>query len=593
MAAMFQTTYTRRELRRRLGRTVLTASGLAAGVGLVIGITGVSQGLDDAQNTVLSPLKSVGTDVLVTRVVGATDSSSSSTTPTTAAQQGSGGGPRGFFGGPGAQAINQQDIQALQAENSSVVTDLSKLGKPGDKFTHDFFLPGTLLSFDSAALDAVNKIPGVESAVAGLSLQATHQTGTVPQIVAQIQTGGDTVEQNVQPTPEQRQQLRDCVEKAGGFTRRDNGGGGTNDGGGNVVVGPGPGDGSAPPAPNPAAEACFEKFGNFRARFTNPLRTIQQAVNPPQTDITSTPYTAAGVDPAHPDSGLVTRAQLTTGRWLAAGAKDEILLSTAYANKQKLSVGSTVPINGTDYKVVGLVNPALQGNTADVYLPLAVLQELSGKAGRVNELLVKAKDSKSVDKVAAAIKASLPGAQVVTTKALADQVTGSLADAKKLSDRLGGALSVIVLVAAFIIASLLTLSSVAKRVREIGTLRAVGWSKRMVVRQVLMETIGIGFVGAALGVLVGLGALAAVGKFSPEFTASRPALVASSSLGQFFGQAANAAQAATKVKLHAPVRASNLLLGVAFAALGGLFAGTLGGWRAARLQPAEALRDLG
>ena len=66
--------------------------------------------------------------------------------------------------------------------------------------------------------------------------------------------------------------------------------------------------------------------------------------------------------------------------------------------------------------------------------------------------------------IAKAIQTKLPGAQVVTTKALADQVSGSLADTKKLSDRLGGALAVIVLIAAFGLASLLTLSSVAKRV---------------------------------------------------------------------------------------------------------------------------------
>jgi len=67
---MFHVMYIGRELRRRAGRTVLTALGLAVGVGLVIGIIGVSQGLDYAQSHALAPLKSVGTDILVTRVAG-------------------------------------------------------------------------------------------------------------------------------------------------------------------------------------------------------------------------------------------------------------------------------------------------------------------------------------------------------------------------------------------------------------------------------------------------------------------------------------------------------------------------------------------
>src|SRR6059058_4223872 len=97
---MFQLRYASSELRRRAGRTILTALGLAAGVGLVIGIIGVSQGLDDAQQKVLSPLSKVGTDVLVTRVAGASDAPAGST-PTTVPDQQATGQFRGGQGGPG------------------------------------------------------------------------------------------------------------------------------------------------------------------------------------------------------------------------------------------------------------------------------------------------------------------------------------------------------------------------------------------------------------------------------------------------------------------------------------------------------------
>jgi ABC-type antimicrobial peptide transport system permease subunit len=222
------------------------------------------------------------------------------------------------------------------------------------------------------------------------------------------------------------------------------------------------------------------------------------------------------------------------------------------------------------------------------------LQKLSGKQARVTQVLVKVNKASDVDKVAAEIQAALPGAQVVTTKSLASQVTGSLADAKKLASRLGGALGIIVLVAAFAIAVLLTLSSVAKRVREIGTLRAIGWSKGRVVRQVLAETIGIGLLGGIAGVAVGFAAAAAVGAFSPALTASTTGVptFGSSSVSGLLGIQSTAATSST-VTLHAPVHLTTLLLGVAFAVIGGLIAGTIGGWRAARLAPAEALRNVG
>ena len=78
-----------------------------------------------------------------------------------------------------------------------------------------------------------------------------------------------------------------------------------------------------------------------RATFTTPLRTVRQALNPPSTDIQSTPYTAAGVDTASPDEGLVTRSQVTDGRWYRSGATDEVLLNVSYAKQHSLGVGQT------------------------------------------------------------------------------------------------------------------------------------------------------------------------------------------------------------------------------------------------------------
>ena len=612
-AAVFHLTFVRHELRRRLGRTILTALGLALGIGLVIGIIGVSQGLDDAQDEVLDPLlKSVGTDILVTRVAGqtttGTEEESDTTTTTLPGPQfalgGPGGGPAGggFFAARGG-ALNQQDVQELLEENRSVVTDLATLGEPGEQFTRDFFLSGALLSFPEEAVEEIAAIDGVSSAVAGLVLQASHQTGTVPEIVASIQTGGETFTQTTRPEPmtdAERAAFQQCLADKGvtiGQAPAPGAGGGPGAGEvpGPVVGGTTGGGGVRVTGPNPAFDECLPaRFREFRATFTTPVQTLRQLVDPPSTDITNETYFAGGLDPAHPESGLVTAEQLTAGRWLEERAKDEVLVSVAYANTKSLELDDTIPINGTDYKVVGLVRPTLNGSTADVYFSLATLQEVAGKDGRITQVLVRADSAESLDAVAAKIQATLPGAEIVTTKALADQVTGSLADAQSLVSRLGGALAAIVLAGAFAIAALLTLSSIAKRVREIGTLRAIGWSKGRVVRQVLGETVGIGVLGGLLG--LGVGALVAVGveQLSPTLTAKTPALpgIASSNLSALFGQA-QATASEVELQLTAPLHASTLLIGIGFALLGGLLAGLVGGWRAARLSPAVALRDLG
>src|SRR5580700_1726843 len=135
---MFSLGYAWNELRRRLGRTVVTAIGLAAGVGLVMGIIGVSPALRAAQNKALAPLNSVGTDIIVTRTVAPTLSTATTTTTTPSGfggggfgggfGGGGGGGGGGFFAGRGGSSLNSSDAAALAAANSSVITDLAKLG---------------------------------------------------------------------------------------------------------------------------------------------------------------------------------------------------------------------------------------------------------------------------------------------------------------------------------------------------------------------------------------------------------------------------------------------------------------------------------
>ena len=324
-----------------------------------------------------------------------------------------------------------------------------------------------------------------------------------------------------------------------------------------------------------------------------PAQTINRVLNPPATDTQTKTYTAGGVNPANPTTGLVTAAQVVSGSWFTSTPASQVLVNSAYASSNGIKAGQTLSINGTTFTVVGLVNPTLTGNISDMYFDLATLQSMSTNPSRVNEILVKVSSSDNVDSVAAAIHRQLPGAQVLTAKSLANQVSGSLADAKSLASSLGVALAIIILLAAFLLAALLTTSSVSKRVHEIGTLRADRWRRARVVRQIVAETLGIGVIGAVVGVLIGLGVAAAVNQFGPTLTSTTTGnTVGASTVASIFHQASTVS-ANQSVHLQSVITWQTVLLGVAFALLGGLIAGMVGGWRASRLAPATALRHLG
>ena len=202
-SSAFYARYLRNELVRRRTRTIITLLGLGIGVALVIAITSLSRGLDDAQHKTLDPLAGIGTDLTVTL------------TP----QQNQSTG----FGGPGGGGGGNRDL--IQA-NQSVITDLSKLGKPGQHFVHDFFLPGTQLTFRQSSASQISKIAGVAQVTEGLTLLAQHQEGVVPKIVAKLKTGGQTfqIRRNLpRPTAAQFQKMQACFDKL----RSQNGGSGT------------------------------------------------------------------------------------------------------------------------------------------------------------------------------------------------------------------------------------------------------------------------------------------------------------------------------------------------------------------------------
>jgi putative ABC transport system permease protein len=627
---MFAVGYAWDELRRRWSRTVVTAIGLAAGVGLVMGIVGVSDGLTQAQNKVLSPLSSVGTDIIVTRTVAATSTSTSGATTTTTTTPtgggfgggggaGGGGGGRGggFFapgagGGRGATsaitALNASDQAALLNANSSVLTDLSKLGPAGTQFTYDFFVPGTLITFPSAAVADVAAVKGVASAVPGLSLQALHETGTVPSQSDTVTTGGQTITSVQRPPPltaAQEDAVRACLAASGAFgttTTAPSGSAGPttttvpgSPGGGRGGGAGGGGGGFGGAAFGSAFTKCLPaSYQQYEAKVVVPEQTITRILNPPSTNTETKSYTVAGVNPSDTSTGLITTAQVVKGKWFGLKPADEILVNTAYASTNNIKVGQQLTIDKTVFTAVGLVNPTLTGDTSDIYFDLSTLQTLGSNTSRVNEVLVKVAKSSDVSSVASAIRKELPGAQVLTNEQLSGEVTGSLSNAHTLATHLGGALAVIVLLAAFLIAALLTLSSVAKRVREIGTLRAIGWSRGRVVRQIVAETVGIGVLGGILGVGLGVGVCAIIGALGPALSSTTSVTaVGTSSVGNIFHQATTAAQMSSKVHLRAPIDVAIVLLGFGSGMGGGLIAGAIGGWRASRLAPATALRDLG
>ena len=210
---------------------------------------------------------------------------------------------------------------------------------------------------------------------------------------------------------------------------------------------------------------------------------------------------------------------------------------------------------------------------------------------------MQATSADSIDAIAASLAEELPDATVNTQAELADTVSGSLASASSLISSLGTWLSIIVLAAAFVIAVLFTVSGVTRRTREFGTLKAIGWRNSRIVGQVAGESLVTGVIGVVGGFLVGIAGIFIINAISPSIAVAAQADTQIAGPGGFGGPGVGGgpfaeAAASSDVILHAVLTPSVVLIAVGLALLGAVLAGVFGGWRAARLRPAAALRTV-
>ncbi len=293
--------------------------------------------------------------------------------------------------------------------------------------------------------------------------------------------------------------------------------------------------------------------------------------------------TIMGVDLTQPSLGPVKVKE-----WLKEGRfpqKDgEVVLEKHYAKFHHTQVGNTVEINGRSFSVVGLleIEEGSQIASANIYLPLPDAQGLLGReSSGVNVVYLRLKNPSLLSRVKARIARQLDGVSVTSSDSFLELMGG----VSKISDQFSLLASIIALGGAIFLIIKAMLSNLVERSREIGILKAVGWTEKDVQKQLMGEVFLQSLLGCIFGILMGyffsyLLGLLSIPVSTPWELHLLPAFVK------------DTAAAAQTVRLPVSISAGLIAISLALSLTIGVLASYVMGRRTTKMKPAEILRRL-
>ena len=219
-----------------------------------------------------------------------------------------------------------------------------------------------------------------------------------------------------------------------------------------------------------------------------------------------------GIERDNPIGPSILRSFVTEGRFLEGG-KSESLIEAGYARQFGIKLGDNISVAGRSFPVVGLVDASRAPKIAiaNLYMPLKEAQAIAAASkllqsvspfapGDVNLLFIKA-EQEQIMTVAAALKGILGAKAVIATPESFLNLLGSLF---AVSDQFALAASVIALLIAILIAFKTMAGNISERAREIGVMKAVGWTQHNVTMQLLAESAIQCLTAGIIGILVAL-----------------------------------------------------------------------------------------
>ncbi len=190
---------------------------------------------------------------------------------------------------------------------------------------------------------------------------------------------------------------------------------------------------------------------------------------------------------------------LTSGGMFASSSSSQVVISKKLADKYEKKVGSTIELSGKKFRIAGISDPRVSILQNAVIMPMDTASALSGRGeDAVSSFYVEPENPAEVDALARRIELSVEGVSAKSASEMAGTVSGLITQLDAFFLLIS---SFSIIVGGLIVMNTMYMN-VIDRTKEIGVLRAMGWTKDDVIKEMVQEAVLIGVLVGFTGVLM-------------------------------------------------------------------------------------------
>jgi len=261
-----------------------------------------------------------------------------------------------------------------------------------------------------------------------------------------------------------------------------------------------------------------------------------------------------GIAPKDIDFFKSRGTELDSGREIEEGDTYQALIGYKYAEENSLEVGDSIELKKNSFEIVGIIEEINSDIDNSIIIPVDTMMNIYNM-DNYKSLFIVPEDVTKIDVVAEDLKSSFDDFEFTTSTDIINQMA-SIVDTIRFFTI--GISSIAAVVGGLGVMNTMIMSVLERR-REIGIMKAIGATNKYILTQILIESVMISLIGGLIGILIG-----GLGSYSLRFV--------------------SAGLARAEVTINLVV--GSLLFAISLGLIGGLYPA----WKAAKLDPIEAIR---